>query len=405
MSIDETIQDETQPLGLVSSAYFRIFVAAIDEQGHLVYKDQTQENGPFADNFTQLTGNAYNPATLRSAATMEGYVSLVAEEASSQSLLYLAEGPGGENAKRFQNPVDLGKPASVSAFQDTVLLRGLNGLSNVFGIGADGSIWWKYKNPYTVGTETVTTIPPGTETPIEVTVEVPKPPAQPWSDWLELPGALKTVRATNNADGRIILAGLNDAQVPYLNFQNSDDPFLPEGWDGWQDIQGALSGFEQVDIAIDGDGLVYVFGRIGANIYKKVQTEMSGTAFTDWLLFAAFDEPVHTFALGASGADGLYLAAQVGSGAGSPIYGTRQTLGAHTSWTTPAVIAHAPGNMQFNLHAEADHKLILFALDTDAQALSYIVQLLPDHWSASWSSLGSSVASFTVTHDITPSGA
>ncbi|WP_417673772.1 hypothetical protein [Roseibium sp.] len=405
MSIDETIQEEILASGLVSPSYFRIFVGAIDGQGHLVYKDQVNENGPFADNFTQLTDNTYKPATLRAALTMEGYVSLIAEATGTQSLLYLAESPGSEATNRFRKPVDLGKPSSVSAFQDTVLLRGLNGLSNVFGLGADDTIWWKYKNSYTVGQETVTTIPPGTETPIEVTVAVAKPPTQPWSDWQQLPGALKTVRATNNADGRIILVGLNEAQVPYLNFQSSDRPFLPEGWEGWQDIQGSLSGFEQIEIAIDGDGFVYIFGRIGANIYKKVQTEMSGNVFTDWLLFAAFDLPIQTFAVGASSNDGLYLAAQVGSGAGSPIYGIRQTTGAHSAWTTPTVIAYAPGNLELNLYGEADQKLILFALDTESRELSYILQQLPDHWSANWTGLGSFVADFTVTHDITPTGA
>lgn len=405
MSIDETIQDEALPSGLVSPSYFRIFVGAIDGQGHLVYKDQVSENGPFADNFTQLTDSTYTPATLRASLTMDGYVSLIAEATGSQNLLYLAESPGSESTNRFRDPVDLGKPSSVSAFQDTVLLRGLNGLSNVFGIGADDTIWWKYKNPYTVGQETVSTVPPGTETPIEVTVAVPKPPAQPWSDWQQLPGALKSVRATNNADGRIILAGLNDTGVPYLNFQDSESPFLPEGWEGWQDIQGSLSGFEQIEIAIDGDGFVFIFGRIGANIYKKVQTEMSGNVFTDWLQFAAFDLPIQTFAVGASGTGGLYLAAQVGTGAGSPIYGIRQTTGAHTAWTTPMVIAYAPGNLELLLQGEADQKLILFALDTDSRELSYIVQQLPDHWSGNWTGLGSSISSFTATHDITPSDA
>ena len=400
MSVEDDTLPHTPLLDALSPTYFRLFVAVIDEKANLAYKDQCAENGAFAADFTTLAGNS-DLAPLDAGITMDGYVAILAQQNGAQDLMYYTENRG-DSGQRFADPVNLGRPAAISAFQMTSLIRGLDGLPNVFGIANDQSIWWRYQNTYTVGTETIEVVPPGTTTPVEVTASFPMPPAEPWSDWIQIPGALETVTAANNADGRLILVGLNADKVAYLNVQSSTDPFTPEAWDGWTDISGELSGFAKIAIAFDGNERIYVFASIGANIYKKAQTQTGVNSFTDWVLFASFDETISDFAIGMGANGGLYVAAQVGSGDNSPVYGIRQTGGNPAVWSAPKVIARLAGSNLLNLHAQANGQLLLFAQNVDAQTLQYVVQLMPDHWSATWTALGSGIASYAVSVDITP---
>lgn len=384
-------------------SYFRIFVAAINTDGHLVYADQVKDNGPFADTFTQLTDMSFDPTPLQASTTLDGYVSLLAQQADTQRLIYIAEDSDASASKRFDAPVDLGMPPSVTAFRDTELIGGLNGLPNVFGISADtdDTIWWTYANPYTIQTDTEQVTPPGTDTPIEVTVEVPVAPEQPWADWIQIPGELTSITATQNADGRLIIGGLNSAQRAYYDIQNSDHPDKAEGWAGWQDITGTIEGLEQLEMAIDGIGLVHIFGRAGPNLYMRVQTETGGTQFTDWMLFAGFETPLQDFAVGVSSNDGLYLTVQVGSGVGSPIYGIHQVGPEQSRWTAPRVIAFAQTDAQYLLQPNANTALSLFALNTDTKTIDYTTELRPNLWQAGWTQVGTDLVSMAITRDVT----
>jgi len=386
-------------------SYFRIFVAAIDTDGNLVYVDQTSDNGPFADTPTRLTTMSFDSTPLQASTTMDGYVSVLAQQNGTRHLIYVAETRDPNAPERFDEPVDLCVPPSVSAFRDTKLINGLNGLPNVFGTSAntDEAIWWKYMNPYETTTVTETVTPPGTDTPIEVNVEVPVPPSQPWSDWIQIPGGLVSITAIQNADGRLILGGLNGNQTPYINFQNSDHPGKPEGWIGWQDISGYVGDLEQLELAIDGNALVHIFGRVGTNIYMKVQTETAADRFTDWILLAAFEAPLQDFAVGMNTNGGLYLTAQAGSGQASPIYSTHQTGPALSEWTTPTVVAFAESNSKYVLQSNANTMLSLFALNIDANMIDYTTELRPNRWQAGWTRIGQNLTSMAITQDVTVS--
>ncbi|WP_019962359.1 hypothetical protein [Woodsholea maritima] len=388
-----------------SSVYFRSFLAAINEQNQLVHKEQVTENGPFEDSFTTLSGATYHANTLQASITGEGYVAILAQGQSDNNLYYICESASA-GTQRFNGPVNLGHPDGVTDFTSTVMLRGFTGLPNVFVTDATGSqsIWWKYANTYTIKKETVTVTPPGTDEPIEVTAEEQVPPAQAWSDWQEIPGSLAQLTAGNNADGRIILAGINGDQVPYINIQTQRDPLLKPEWQGWQDIAEGLSGFEQLVVAIDGFALVHIFARIGKCLYKKVQTQVNKDEFSPWVLFASFPDTLYTFTVGVNADNGLYVVAQVGSGAQSPLYGWHQN-GANNVWSTPSVIAHVPGDGSLSLEPQADLTLNLYSYDQAGHSASFINQTQPDHWSPSWSALGSGLASIAVTHDITPNPA
>ncbi len=404
MSAEDAIPEEFEGNVTTEPSYFRICFAAITPDGALEYKDQTQENGGFDASFTRLTQASYAPGRLNASLTQEGYVALLAENNQSGNLIYIRESRNGDAPQRFADPLDLGKPDGVPEFLDTVLINGLTGRQNVFvtSSAASNAIWWKFQNPNTVKKETVTVVPPGTETPIEVTVPVEVSPSQPWADWQTLPGGLCSLAAVQNADGRIILTGINADKVPYLNFQSSDRPFLPEGWEGWQNIAGGLTGFEQLACGIDGHALVHVFARIGSRIYMKAQTEVGGSTFSGWSLFASFDAPVLSMSVAVAPNDGLYVAAQVGSGADCPIYASYQTGSADKNWSAPRIIAHAPGPSTIVLQPNADTFLSLFALNTSTSEASYITQQSLDHWSGTWTSLGGPLSAIALTRDITP---
>lgn len=407
MSVEDAAPEEFEGNVTTSPSYFRIFFAATTPGGVLEYKDQTQENGGFAASFTQLTQESFKPAPLNTSITQDGYVSVMAADASSGDLIYIRESKNEDAPERFAEPVNLGKPDGVPDFLDTVLTIGLTGRQNVFvtSSAAGNAIWWKYQNANTVKEETFTVVPPGTDTPVEITVPVEIPPAQPWSDWQQLPGGLCSLTATQNADGRILLAGINAASVPYMNLQSSDHPFLPEGWEGWKDISGGLDGFEQLICGIDGHALVHIFARIGNKIYMMVQDEVSSSTFSPWALFASFNEPVQTMTLATSSNDGLYVAAQVGSGPNSPVYAKYQTGGADDNWSAPQIIAHVANDSALLLQPNADTRLSLFALETSTGNASVLTQQSLAHWSATWTPLGGLLSAMAVTQDVTPNPA
>jgi len=404
MSVEEAFPEEFEGVVVSDPSYFRIFFAAVAPGGELQYKDQTTENGPFDAAFTRLTDATYQPGQLNASVTQDGFVALLVQDAQSGNLTYIHENRDANAPHRFAGAVDLGKPEGVSELVDTALINGLTGRQNVFltSAAAGNAIWWKYQNPNRIIQETITVVPPGTETPVEITVPVEVPPSKPWSDWQQIPGGLCTLSPVQNADGRIILTGINGAGVPYLNFQTSDRPSVPEGWKGWQDISGGLTGFQQLVGCIDGNALVHLFARIGNKIYMKVQQEVSSEAFTDWGLFASFADPVHSMTAAISSNDGLYLAAQVGSGAGSPVYGAYQTGGGDYNWSALRIIAHVANDSTLVLQPNANTKLGLFALEQGTGNASYLTQLSLDFWSAVWQPLGGPLSSIGLTQDITP---
>lgn len=408
MSVDFITPDETPGSEAAASpTHFRIFIAAINTKGKLVYTEQDTENGAFGGKFIELTDGKYDPSTLQASTTKDGHVALLAQEQQKKTnhLSYIAEKQQSDNGDRFDHPVNLGLPSSITAFQDTKLIRGLDGLDNVFGTSTedDPSIWWKFRNPDTTKTITESVIPPGTDQAVNITVEVAAPPEEAWSDWIQIPGSLKTITATDDASGRLMIAGLNSDATPYINVQTGIDPFSLNGWKGWQDIGGSLGKVDQIKLAIDGNALVHIFARVGSNIYMRSQTNVSEDTFTDWMLFAAFDKPVQNIAVATYSNDGLYLTAQVGNGHGSPIYGTHQTGPELTHWTTPTIIAFAQRDYQLMLQPNADTQLSLFALDKKDQVLEYTNQLAPDFWQAGWQGLGQGILRIAVTGDITPS--
>ena len=408
MSVEETFEDATPVIPNASPAYYRIFVAVVLSDGSLAYTDQVSENGPFSGNGTPLSDDKFVAAGLCASTTLDGYVSLIAQAKDTHDLTYFAERKQDEGGSRFVDPVNLGKPATVSSSTTAILTDGFNGLANVFALSADpdNSIWWKYQNPPTITSTTETVTPPGTDTPVEVTADVRVPPSEPWSDWMQIPGAMTSITATNNADGRLILAGLKSEIYPYLNFQDGDDPLSVDSWSGWNPlVDGSVVSVEQLELAMDARSIVHIFARNGSRIYMKTQTQVSKNAFTDWVLFADFEDAIQTIAVSNNDDGSLYVAVHVGTGMDSPIYTMHQSASTPGHWTTPrrAIYMREAGGTAVSLFPNADMQLSMFVCNLSTQKLNYTMQAAGEFWQAGWTPLGEKVVNFSVTQDVTPS--
>ncbi|TGR16300.1 hypothetical protein EN839_34045, partial [Mesorhizobium sp. M1C.F.Ca.ET.196.01.1.1] len=108
--------------------------------------------------------------------------------------------------------------------------RDADGRVEIFLTDNQGRIWWIYQNPDVIVQVQKTITPPGTTTPIVVTVDVLAPPAQPWSDWQQLNGQLVTVTAIRQGDGRIALFGINSGLHLYRCQQTKPQAFKVSDW-------------------------------------------------------------------------------------------------------------------------------------------------------------------------------
>ena len=105
--------------------------------------------------------------------------------------------------------------------------------------------------------------PPGTHTPITVTVNGTVPPQTPWSDWFKLPGGLGQLKALRGADGRIILFGTNPGGNLYRSEQKVAKATQPNDWTGWVQMDNPVSGKIQLRTmapVLDKAGAVNLFG-------------------------------------------------------------------------------------------------------------------------------------------------
>ena len=187
-------------------------VAIMASSSQLVYRAQTKPNGPWEANWTPIdTTQTYG--VMASGTTGDGRVAVVAQPSNPTALFYIDE-KANSAVQAWNAPVNLGKPAGINAFANLAMALDADARLEVFGTDTNGGIWWKYQNPDRIVQKTITVTPPGTTTPITVTVDETAPPLTPWSDWMQLPGELVQLSALRNADGRIILFGLSSAIQP-----------------------------------------------------------------------------------------------------------------------------------------------------------------------------------------------
>src|SRR5262249_2783338 len=146
-------------------------------------------------------------------------------------------------SEEWNTPVSLGTPSgSPAGFNFLAMAFDADGRVEVFGTGNNDTIWWKYQNPNRIVSKTITITPPGTDTPMTITVNEVAPPLTPWSDWFQIPGQLRPIKALRNADGRIILFGINRDGHLYRNEQKVARALQPSDWAGWVQMDTPGSG-------------------------------------------------------------------------------------------------------------------------------------------------------------------
>jgi hypothetical protein len=383
----------------------RLMVVAIKaSSGQLVYKAQTKPNGPWQANWMPVdTTQTYGVMT--TGITGDGRIAVVAQPSSPTALFYIDETPDTVGPEEWNAPVSLGKPAGVNAFAHLAMAVDADARLEIFGTDTNGGIWWKYQNPSRIVQKTVTITPPGTKTPITVTVNEIAPPLTPWSDWMQLPGGLTQIIALRNADGRIILFGIGAANHLYRSEQRVAQALQPSDWSGWVQMDIGTSIFVAMALTLDSAGAVNFFGvdNIGDVLHTRQSPPCTST-WTGWARPGIVRGGAHALAVGIDGDDRLVLVATDKSN----FHNMNAQLDVETQqWSgwnpfstgTPTRLA---------LDYNSDGRLTLFSYYGKDGQLWCISQVAysSTEWELAWTELApSDIRQFVVVRDPTPPAA
>ena len=111
------------------------------------------------------------------------------------------------------------------------------------------------------------------------------PPATPWSQWVQMPGGLVQIKASRNADGRIILFGINSAGNLYRNEQKVAQAVTIGDWTGWVQMDTTnFSGlFRAMTPVLDAAGAVNLFAvNAGSQVLHARQSPVCTPTWTGW---------------------------------------------------------------------------------------------------------------------------
>jgi hypothetical protein len=386
----------------------RLMVVAINASGRLVYRAQTKPNGPWEANWTPID-NAHTFAGMAAGLTGDGRVAVVAQQPSGPPL-YIDEKPN-TSTQQWNTPFNLGTPAgSPAGFNFLALAFDADGRVEVFGTGSNDTIWWKYQNPSQIVQKTVTITPPGTHTPITVTVDVVVPPATPWSNWFQIPGGLRQIKALRNADGRIILFGINANGHLYRNEQKVARALQPSDWAGWVQMDDPSTGtFQAASMAptLDRAGAVNLFViNQGHQILHARQAPPCTATWAGWTTPGIISEGVRAVAAGLDG-DG-HLVVVAADSYNSPLFHMNMQLDIEAQqWSGWTIFSGASDAVQIALDYNADGRLTFFShvigLPTLA-GLRLLSQMAFDstEWEWNYTVLAGAINQYAVVRDLTP---
>jgi hypothetical protein len=246
--------------------------------------------------------------------------------------------------------------------------------------------------------------PPGTHTPITVTVNEIAPPQTPWSDWFQLAGNLTQITALRNADGRIILFGINANGHLYRSEQRVAQALQPSDWSAWTMMDDKATGtFSAMAPALDSAGAVNFFGiNKGGIVLHTRQSPPCTSTWTGWTTPGLISSGVHVMAAGTDCDDRLVLVAsdsKVHNMNAQFDVGMQQWSG----W-----IPFSVGNpTQLALDYNSDGRLTLFSYLGSGGYLYCISQMAysSTEWEWEWTQLGTSIHQFAVVRDPTPPAA
>jgi hypothetical protein len=394
----------------------RLLVVAVQSNGQLVCKGQTKPNGPWEANWTPVE-TVHSFGAMTAAVTGDGRVGVVAQPASGTDVLFIDEQQNALNVG-WNPPVGLGKPPGVNLFTKFTMAYDTDGRLQVFGIdnstlsGGGGRIWWKYQNPSRIVQKQVQVTPPGSKTPITVTVDEIVPPQTPWSDWYQLPGGLIDLIAKRNADGRITLFGINAPGDFYRDDQKTVPALQPSDWTGFVQMDTAQTGtVSAMTATLDNFGALNLFViNKGNQILHAWQNPPASSTWSSWTTPGLILPGVVALTCGVDGHGDIVVAA---NDKNLIHYANYQSSVAAQQWSGWIPFGWAGSPPWLALDYNADGRLSYFSAVLSGapplRDLYVLTQMKLDstEWEYVWTNLASSnagtaVKQYVVVRDLTP---
>jgi Trypsin/Tectonin domain/Putative Ig domain/PASTA domain len=147
--------------------------------------------------------------------------------------------------------------------------------------------------------------------------------------WYEFDGALRTVAAETNADGRMEMFGVTGAGTIFHRAQMTADSSTALGrWGSWSQLDGALS---SIAAARNADGRIELFGsnELG-QVFHRAQT--AANASCCWTQWAQFDGPGMVKVAAEANADGRIELFGI-DGVGHIFHRAQLAAGGATGWS------------------------------------------------------------------------
>lgn len=385
----------------------RLMVVGIDSaKGQLIQKAQTAPNGPWPDAWSPIAPGAW--IIMTAGLTKDGRVAVVAQPSGTTNLSFITEdanqiGP----IDKWNAPVSIGAPPGATSYQKLTMANDVDGRIEIFLTDNQGRIWWIYQNPDQVVQVQKTITPPGSKTPIVVTVDVLAPPAKPWSDWQQLTGQLVAVTAIRQGDGRIALFGINSGLHLYRCQQAKPQALKVADWTGWVQIDTTQTGgFSEMAPVIGPLGATNLFAltQSGQVLHTRQQPAGSDT-WTQWATTGYSRVPKYTLAAGIQGDGDIVLV----SSDQQRVHEFNAQWDAYTqNWSGWRDFGISLYSTRLTLNYNADGRLALFsliAMPDGTNGLWTINQMVIDssEWEYAWTNLTTdNLKQIVVVRDLTP---
>ncbi|MBC01231.1 MAG: hypothetical protein CML67_17000 [Rhodobacteraceae bacterium] len=389
----------------------RLMVVGIDGDigNTLAWRAQVSPNGPWSSDWTAVTDGSY--ATLGAGLTADGRVAIAAERQDHTAIDFIDEaGDGAGPVQSWNAPVSLGMPTGVSQIHQICLIGDAAGRISVFALASTGDLWWIQQNPDTVVEETIQITPPGASEPITITVPVAQAPAQVWGNWQSFGSEkLAFFRAASNADGRILLVGVEsdpNSRKVLVNQQTKPLTLTPEEWTGWTRIDNAASGPGTLTptAVLDREGALNIF-MIGKDddVVQIRQQPPGALTWSPWIRPGMVDKTLVNLTSAFDASGNVVLVAQDENKA---VYANQQIDAIFQQWRGWQKIGISQGFGEADMNYSADGRLFYFQGSSSDGTIACLAEatLEATSWEAGWTQLAGSgfQKPFQVVRDLTP---
>ncbi|WP_051370903.1 hypothetical protein [Mesorhizobium loti] len=398
---------QQMPAGTPFFELSRLMVVGIDSAaGRLIQKAQVAPNGSWPAAWSAIAPGAW--IIMTAGLTKDGRVAVVGQPSGTTNLSFIAEDPNQIGPiDKWTAPVGIGAPPGVASYQKLSLANDADGRIEVFLTDNQGRIWWIYQNPDRVIQVQKTITPPGTTTPIVVTVDELAPPLTPWSDWQQLTGQLVAITAIRQADGRIALFGINSGLHLYRCQQAKPQALKVADWTGWAQIDTTQTGvFTEMAPVVGPLGVTNLFGLTQNGQVLHTRQQPAGTdTWTQWATTGYSRVPKYTLAAGIQGDGDIVLV----SSDQQRVHEFNAQWDASTqNWSGWRDFGVSLYSTRLTLNYNADGRLALFSMmimPDNTFGLWTINQMGIDssEWEYAWTSLtDGNLKQIVVVRDLTP---